>query len=143
MNDNFYVNFYDKKLSLYINGFHCAQRTVTVLERGMPENKERYPVGKDAHSMLTDTFGLHYDRLLFKHMPYYEDWGYGWTTAGFHSIAPNGVLFERDIKDMTLKIEYAPCRESVSMKELLDYPADLVIEYLKERGITSCPLITE
>ena len=147
MNDNFCVNFYDKTLSLYINGILLAIRKVIVLQRGTPENEDREykcPIDNRGRSMLTDVFNIGYSKTLFKHRLYFEPYFCVWMLGdGYDALFHYDRLYEDDIKDLTVKIEYEPCGESVSMKELLSYPADLVIDYLKERGITSCPLLPD
>ena len=137
------VDFYDKKISLYINGIPCGRRRITVLERCTPENGMRHykrPIGEDARSVLTGTFSFRYDTTLLRHRPYYKP--YFCLLKGADKLFKYDRLYEDDIDDIILFIEYEPCGQSVSMKELLRYPADLVIDYLKERGITSCPLAT-
>jgi len=143
MNDNFCVNFYDKKLSLYVNDVLCAKRSFIVLVRGTPENEwHRYehPIGEEGRRALS-RFDIGHDFTWIKHRSYFDtEWCFC-LVQGAHTVFRNGKLYEDDIHDLMLKIEYEPRVESVSMEKLLRYPADLVIDYLKERGITSCPIL--
>lgn len=145
MNDNFCVNFYDKTLSLYVNDVLCARRSVTVLRRGTPENEwHRYehPIGEEGRRVFS-WFDIWHDFTWIKHRPYFNtEWCFC-LVKGADTVFRNGRLYEDDIHDLMLKIEYEPCKGSISMKDLLDYPSDLVIDYLKERGITSCPLLPD
>ena len=139
------VNFYNKKLSLFVNGVLCARRSVTLLMRGTPENEfKKYepPIGEEGRRVFS-RFDICQYSTLFTHRSRFDtEWCFC-LTKGAHTVFRNGRLYEDDIHDLMLKIEYEPCVESVSMEKLLKYPADLVIDYLKERGITSCPLIAE
>ena len=139
------VNFYDKKLSLYINDVLCARRSVTVLVRGTPESEwQRYehPIGEEGRRALS-RFDIWQYSTLFTHRSRFDtEWCFC-LMKGADTVFRNGKLYEDDIHDLMLKIEYEPCKESISVKGLLDYPADLVIDYLKERGITSCPLLPD
>lgn len=145
MNDNFCVNFYDKTLSLYVNDVLCARRSVILLMRGTPENEFRKyepPIGEDVRSVFS-RFDIGYDYTWIRHRLHFTtDWCFC-LTKGAHTVFRNGTLYADDIRDVTLKIEYEPRVESLSMEKLLKYPADLVIDYLKERGITSCPLLPD
>ena len=137
------VNFYDKKLSLFVNGVLCAKREIIVLMRGTPEGEERtykHPIGEEGRRALSRFDIWHYFTLIRHRSCFNTEWCFC-LVKGADAVFRNGELYEDDIKDLTLKIEYEPRRESVSMNELLDYPSDLVIDYLKERGITSCPLL--
>lgn len=134
------VNFYNKKFYLYINGALCAKRIIVVLARGQQTNEERHyaqPISAEARDILQSIFGLTYDRTWFKHKPYYYSYFGSYMLEDYKDCK----IYEDDIADMTVKIEYEELPQSISMKKLMGYPADLVIDYLKERGITSCPLI--
>lgn len=139
------VNFYNKKFYLYINGALCAERNVIVLARGQQTNEERHytqPIGADARWMLSSIFDISYDKTWFKHKPYYySDWRTYLFADGERKLFSGDRLFEKDIEEICLKIEYEKRQSSVSMNSLMEYPADLVIDYLKERGITSCPIM--
>ena len=139
------VNFYNKKLSLFVNDVLCARRSVTLLMRGTPENEfKKYepPISEEGRRVFS-RFDIGCYFTWIKHRLFFDtEWCFC-LVKGAHTVFRNGRLYEDDIRDVTLKIEYEPCVESVSMEKLLKYPADLVIDYLKERGITSCPLIAE
>lgn len=118
--------------------------SVTVLMRGTPENAwQRYehPIGEEGRRVFS-RFDIWQYSTLFTHRSRFDtEWCFC-LVKGADTVFRNGKLYEDDIHDLMLKIEYEPCRGSISMNDLLDYPADLVIDYLKERGITSCPLVT-
>ena len=92
--------------------------------------------------MLSSIFDISYDKTWFKHKPYYySDWRTYLLADGERKLFSGDRLFEKDIEEICLKIEYEKLQSSVSMNSLMKYPADLVIDYLKERGITSCPIM--
>ena len=121
------VNFYNKKFYLYINGVLCAKRKLVVLARGQQSDEERYynqPIGVDARDVLQNIFYLAYNKTWIKHRPYYYSYFGSYMIDDFIETK----IFESDIHDMTLKIEYEELQQPVSMKDLMEYPADLVID---------------
>ena len=139
------VNFYNKKLSLFVNGALCAKREIIVLLRGTPDGEERtykHPIGAEGRRVFS-RFDIWQYSTLFTHRSRFDtEWCFC-LVEGADTVFRNGKLYEDDIHDLMLKIEYEPCRGSISMNDLMDYPSDLVIDYLKERGITSCPIISK
>ena len=139
------INFWNETSTLYINGVACAKRRDTILARGEQFDIARFydELTDEAQRVLTDLFCLHYWRTFFKNRIYFENDPLGWdyTTKDWNKVAVhNGKIFADEIKTIEVKISYAPY-PNVSMKNLFDYPAPLVVDYLKERGITTCPLI--
>lgn len=139
------INFWNKTSTLYINGVACAKRKDTILASGEQSDTTRFydELTDEAQRVLTDLFCLHSWKTLFKKRPYFENDPLGWnyTTKDWNKIAVhNGKIFADEIKTIEVKMTYAIC-PNVSMKNLFDYPAPLVVDYLKERGITTCPLI--
>lgn len=136
------VNFYEETATLYINGVTCAIKKTICLESGYPEDCcQKYfgPINEETRHILTDIFNLSYwPNPLFR-PPYYEaDWFSDYTTDKFKKyVCINEKLFENNIESIVVNFEYVPCNKKISMKELFDYPCDMVIEYLKERGITT------
>lgn len=138
------VNFWKETATLYINGVPCAVRKATLLARGFQETVEKFyktPVTQETHLVLTGIFDLLYSKTIFTKKFYYEpDWLMNYTTENWKLVTCNtGKLFEKDIETVKVKLEYTPYNE-VSMKKLFEYPADLVVEFLTERGITACPM---
>jgi hypothetical protein len=142
------VNFWNETATLHINDIPCAVRKEIILARGFQDDVERtYDnfANKEVRAVLVQLFDLIFTETVFTKKPYYTKY-YMWdrTTDGWELLT-NGKnkLFERDIETVVVTLEYAVRSSEVSMKKLFDYPADLVVEYLKERGITSCPLRPE
>lgn len=138
------VNFWKETATLYINGVPCAVRKATLLTRGFKENVEKFyeiPITEETRFVLTRLFGLVYSKTIFTRKLYYEpDWLVNYTTENWKLVTCNtGKLFEKDIDTIRVKLEYTPYNE-VSMKKLFEYPAELVTEFLVERGITACPM---
>ena len=107
------------------------------------ERRYRQPICEEARDMLGSIFGISYGETWFKHKSYYyTDWMSCMSADGERKLFSRNRLFEEAIEEIVLKTEYER-RPDVSMNKLMGYPADLVIEYLKERGITSCPLKAE
>lgn len=140
------VNFYNQRFFLYINGILCAKRSFVILSRGQPTSEEccyRQPICAEARDMLGSIFGIFYGETWFKHKPYYyTDWMSYMLADGERKLFSGNMLFEEAIEEIVLKTEYER-QPDVSMNKLMWYSADLVIDYLKERGITSCPLKAE
>lgn len=139
------INFWNKTSTLYINGVACARKRNTILARGEQIDESQFfdTLTDKAQRVLTDLFSLHSWRTLFKKRVYFENDPLGWdyTTTDWNKIAVHdGKIFADEIKTIEVKTTYA-IYPDVSMKNLFDYPAPLVVEYLKERGITTCPLI--
>lgn len=140
------VNFYNQRFFLYINGILCAKRSFVILARGQQTSEERryrQPICSEARDMLGSIFGISYGETWFKHKPYYyTDWMSYTLADGERKLFSRNRLYEEAIEEIVLKIEYER-QPDVSMNKLMGYPADFVIDYLKERGITSCPLKAE
>ena len=140
------VNFWHTVSILYINDIACAVRKNTILAKGERDNTTKSfaaPLSDEAIRQLTDYFSLNRWRTLFKKRVYFENDPLGWdyTTENWEKVATHdGKIFEDEIKSIVVETTYTLYTE-VSMKRLMEYPAPLVIEYLKERGITTCPLI--
>lgn len=141
------VNFWNTISTLYINGIACAVRKNTILakdgDRSTTAKSFTAPLSDEAIRQLTDYFSLNRWKTLFKKRVYFENDPLGWdyTTKDWEKVATHdGKIFEDEIKNIVVETTYTLCTE-VSMKRLMEYPAPLVIEYLKERGITTCPLI--
>lgn len=142
------VNFWNECATLEINGVPCAVRKEIILARGFQDDIERIYdnyANNEVRSILAQLFDLIFTETVFTKKPYYTT-NYMWdrTTYGWELLT-NGKnkLFEKDIETVAVKFEYTVRSSEVSMKKLFDYPAGLVVEYLKERGITSCPLNQE
>ena len=139
------INFWNETSTLYINGVACAVKRNTILARGKQTDTTQFfdELTDEAQSVLTDLFCLHSWKTLFKKRFYFENDPLGWdyTTRGWNKIAVHdGKIFADEIKTIEVKTTYA-IYPDVSMKNLFDYPAQLVVDYLKERGITTCPLV--
>ena len=139
------TEFWHETSTLYINGVACAKRKDTILAREEKSDTTRFfnELTDEAQRVLTDLFCLHSWRTLFKKRVYFENDPLGWdyTTKDWNKVAiHDGKIFADEIKTIEVKMTYAIC-PNVSMKNLFDYPAPLVVDYLKERGITTCPLI--
>lgn len=139
------INFWNETSTLYINGVACAKRRDTILARGEQSGIARFydELTDEATRVLTDLFCLHSWKTIFKKRPYFENDPIGWdyTTKDWNKVAVHdGKIFADEIKTIEVKMTYA-IYPNVSMKNLFDYPAPLVVDYLKERGITTCPLI--
>lgn len=155
------VNFWNKTYTLYINGIECGSRRITLFERGdkcdlikrynndlidgVSKRYDRSLIDETTREDLSAIFGICFAQTPFTHRVYCfqgSSW-FDYTNNNWNKLSgKTGRIFADDIKTLEVFIEYE-IRESVSMKRLFDYPADLVIEYLKERGITSCPMIKE
>lgn len=139
------INFWNKTSTLYINGVACARKRNIILAHGEQTDSAQFfdELTDEAQRVLTDSFCLHSWRTLFKRRPYFENDPLGWdySTRGWNKVAVHdGKIFADEIKTIEVKTTYTIC-PNVSMKNLFDYPAQLVVDYLKERGITTCPLI--
>jgi hypothetical protein len=139
------INFWNETSTLYINGIACARKRDTILVRGEQTDTAQFfdELTDKAQRVLTDMFCLHSWKTLFKKRPYFENDPLGWdyTTKDWNKVAVHdGKIFADEIKTIEVKMTYA-IYSNVSMKKLFDYPAPLVVDYLKERGITTCPLI--
>jgi hypothetical protein len=140
------INFWNKTSTLYINGVACARKRNIILVRGEQTDTAQFfsEWTDEAVRVLTNLFCLHDGRTLFKKRVYFENDPLGWdysTADGWNKVAVHdGKIFADEIKTIEVKTTYTIC-PNVSMKNLFDYPAQLVVDYLKERGITTCPLI--
>lgn len=139
------INFWNKTSTLYINGVACAIKRNTILARGEQTDTAQFfnEWTDEAVRVLTNLFCLHSWKTLFKKRVYFENDPLGWdyTTKDWNKIATHdGKIFADEIKTIEVKTTYA-IYPDVSMKNLFDYPAQLVVDYLKERGITTCPLV--
>ena len=139
------INFWTETSPLYINGIACARKRNTILARGEQTDTAQFfdELTDEAKSVLTDLFCLRSWKTLFKKRPYFENDPLGWdySTRSWNTVAVHdGKIFADEIKTIEVKTTYTIC-PNVSMKNLFDYPAPLVVDYLKERGITTCPLV--
>ena len=139
------VNFWNWSAKLYVNGVECARRSTTILDRGDYGNSSvdyKIPLDVDARGMLQKIFWLNSRETFFTHKPYYKPSGV--CTDGWLSVASkDGRLYETDIKTLRVDVEYTLDVDGARMNKLFDYPAGLVVDYLKERGMTICPLNTQ
>ena len=61
----------------------------------------------------------------------------GWGVAGF----PFSGKYYRTFESISIRTVYKEI--SLTLQEIMQkFDADLVIQYLKERGLTACPLVT-
>lgn len=139
------INFWNKTSTLYINGVACARKRNTILARGEQTDTVQSfsELTDEVQRVLTVSFCLHPWKTLFKKRPYFENDPLGWdyTTKDWNKVAVHdGKIFADEIKTIEVKTTYT-IYPDVSMKNLFDYPAQLVVDYLKERGITTCPLV--
>jgi len=139
------INFWSETSTLYINEVACARKRNIILVRGEQTDSAQFfdELTDEAQRVLTDSFCLRSWRTLFKKRPYFENDPLGWdySTRGWNKVAVHdGKIFADEIKTIEVKTTYTIC-PNVSMKNLFDYPAQLVVDYLKERGITTCPLV--
>ena len=136
------INFWDKTVELYINGIQCGRRHFVILAEGIQKNESKTFSNPSSNVICEKLcfFNFQYFKTLFTRKPYYSEY-FGYITDGWEKLAPNNMLPEKDIESIRVDTRYELRKDSVKMKDLMDYPADLVIMYLKERGITSCPMI--
>ena len=67
---------------------------------------------------------------------YYNDNLTDYTTAVVLSEKP----IESEVIDGPHKVVTTSIETDITMRELMDFKTDQVIQYLKERGITTCPM---
>lgn len=67
---------------------------------------------------------------------YYNDKLTDYTTAVILSEKP----IESEVINGPHKVVTTSIETDITMKELMDLKSELVIQYLKERGITTCPM---
>lgn len=143
------VNIWHETTILYINGVPCAVRNATLLARGFQENVVRVykaSVDDESRAILTKLFDLVYTTTILTKKPYYTTepmWDRTTSEWKKYVTCETNKLFEKDIESVRVKLEYAVSGDEVSMKKLFDYPTELVVDYLKECGMTSCPLQME
>ena len=138
------VNFWDKETILYINGIPCCKINETILDRGQLVGKLvtlKVPLDSHARSVLFYHFGLSYDCTVFSGRIRFRPGLRNTANENWEKVADkNGWLYEDTIKYASIDINYSRSTESPAMKYLVSYPTDLVIEYLKERGMAICPM---
>lgn len=144
------INFYKVTCELSINGIYCGKRTrhYQMKKGDVPvEEIKDYNPKTDRLSLcaLNHTFDLGYDTTVVKERGYYFD--------HFESVElpkqllkkrawwwPTKVLWEDDIESISIRYAYE-IEDAPSFERLLKYPTEMVIEYMKERGLAYCPKI--
>lgn len=128
------MNFYTRRIRFIINETELFPYTDTILsnEEDNIESVEYYSIDNNTISQFVNKLmyipGKRYEETLFRRRGFFRD---GFKVDRF---------YVDEMKTAVIKIDYAPLSYTPSFKELSKYPADKVIQYLKERGITSCPI---
>ncbi len=139
------MNFFVETTDLFVNDIKIASRSTTLLCAEQPENYLReyeLPFTPDTRAIL-EWWGLCSRPKLFSSkmtldIRYFNEYVNESKWEEVRKNLQKKEILETDIFSIVAKISYAPCEKTPSFNALGKYPADDVIEYLKERGITTC-----
>lgn len=139
------MNFFVETTDLFVNDIKIASRSTTLLRAEQPKDYLReyeLPFTPSTRAIL-EGWGLWSQPKLFSskmvlNIHYFNVFINERKWEEVRKNLQKKEILETDIFSIKAKISYAPCEETPSFNALGKYPADDVIEYLKERGITTC-----
>lgn len=139
------MNFFVETTDLFVNDIKIASRSATLLRAEQPKDYLReyeIPFTSNTRAIL-DGWGISFRQKLFSskivlNVAYFNVFINERAWEEVRKNLQKKEILETDIFSVVAKISYAPCEETPSFNTLGKYPADDVIEYLKERGITTC-----
>jgi len=133
------MNYYSIKEELYFNGEKIGEQYSYTMKDEEPEFDTELYSGADLLQSIKDTEHLPEKlrglatweaRLFHRNQYVLRAWG-----IGFNGISRN--LNKEDTIVYTIKYT----KETPSIKKILEYPDGMkAIQWLKDRGITTCPL---
>jgi len=144
------VNFWNKITILSINGIVCGERNTTVLLRGIEKdsvieyerpkyiNSDNFSEFEKAADGILKCYGIYVGETFFTKKKYYytELINFYINKDNWNKLVDfNGRLFKDRINSVKIVTKYVKVENSVPMKELREYPVELVIDFLKERGV--------
>ena len=129
------TNFYRMTVEAWINGekFYSNSEIVLIADEKATDYTATYSNNiQDFVSNVCRLTDVMRGETLFTKRPFVWVWD-----QPSHSAR----RFIDEMKECSIKFSYEKWNHTPSFNELCKYPADKVIEYLKERGITACPIL--